>query len=97
MGFLDKIKFWKKDDFSDINFDKPIEVGTPGFGPEKNLPTYEESMSMTRNPMMQNNQQSYENQELKLLISKMDTMLAKMDNMNQRIANLERIAEEAQR
>jgi hypothetical protein len=100
MGFINKLKFWKKEDFNDINFDKEFEAQTQGFGPDHPLPSYEQSIA-SQPSFSQHSSGNFSSagieQDIKLLSSKLDTMLAKMDNMNQRIANLERIAEEAQR
>jgi hypothetical protein len=103
MGFLGKL-FGRRDDLGldDLKLDKGFSEPPM----EKSMPSFEQSMTMqgmSATPYggggdAMDKQRSYGfEQEIKLLSSKMDTLIAKMDNMNQRIANLERIAIEAQK
>ncbi len=104
MSFLKKLKFWQHDEtaLGDLKLDEPLPGSTAITPEDKPLPTFEQSMGMqpTNQPMMQPSSPvslATLEQELRLLTSKVETLIAKMDNMNQRIANLERIASEAQR
>jgi len=100
MGIFSKFKlFGKKDDLGDLKLDSSFEKGfkQPDFGAS------DTSFDQNRFSQPQafgafESQKSYNNeQEIKLISSKLDTLMAKMDNMNQRIANLERIASDSQR
>ena len=104
MGLLKRFRFLHRDEtgLGDLKLDEPSKdpVSTP-------MPTFEQSMAMQGEtqqsaPFNQGfsrdkHRDFSKDQELKLISSKLDTLIAKMDNMNQRIANLERIAEEAQK
>ena len=100
MRFLPRL-FKHKDEtgLGDLQLDVDLKA------PEsRSMPTFEQSMNMQSPGAQFERESSFEQhkgysleQEIKLLSSKMDTLIAKMDNMNQRIANLERIASEAQR
>ncbi len=87
-----KFKFWKHNDLDDLKLasDLDKDIGAP--------PT-SDFTSVPQQTLQTNFQQSdaHKDQTLQLISSKLDTLIAKMDNMNQRIANLERIAQEAQR
>ncbi|MBW2988659.1 hypothetical protein DRJ48_05060 [Candidatus Woesearchaeota archaeon] len=105
MGFFDKFKFWHKEEtgLGDLDLGLGTETTPATPTPTKGIPTFEQSMAMQsptqlQSPLSVDQHRSYNlEQELKLISSKLDTLIAKMDNMNQRIANLERIAEEAQK
>ncbi len=112
MGFLNKL-FHKKDEFNlDSMNDPKLDAGLNdplAPNPDKGFPSFEESMNAQGHTVdkptftggldRSNNGSNNSNfeQEVKLLSSKMDTLIAKMDNMNQRIANIERIAIDAQK
>ena len=106
MSFVDKFKFWKKnDDFGDIGRDfdfpkgplnEPLSEPTENFGENMGGPSFEQP-NMQQQPLVQPNFQSQPQASdsmggNELIMSKLDTIKAQLDTLNARIANLERIA-----
>ena len=88
-----KLKFWKHNELDDLKIPSDDELDKKANAPP--TPDFNIQQSFPHSFDMQKTQ-NYD-QMLQLISSKIDTLIAKMDNMNQRIANLERIAQEAQR
>ncbi len=86
-----KLKFWKHNDSDDLKLDSDLDkdIGVP---PTPDFTSVPQQTLQTNFPQAD----AHKDQMLQLISSKLDTLIAKMDNMNQRIANLERIAQEAQ-
>jgi hypothetical protein len=100
MGIFEKFKFWgKHDNFDDLKLDSSLDMEPSTNLPNSDmmlngLPKQEQPVQPVQSFNLQKNQNN--EQIIQLISSKLDTLIAKMDNMNQRIANIERIAQDAQ-
>ena len=92
MGIMDKIFFWKKDDLAE---EKPLELGlgndTTGLPPVPEEPNFEEPSAFSQQ------QTSTMNKDLELISAKLDALKPLLESMNQRLTNIERIAQEAEK
>ena len=107
---LGKLKFWKKDDDFDFDNDalgqEPSFQPHSGNPQDQSVPRQDFNPSEPlASPIPQassfNQQQSFQqspqnsNRELELVVAKLDALRVTLESMNQRLANLERIAQQS--
>lgn len=108
MGFLDKVKFWKRED--DFDFDKIVEehsagakpgfekdelgLGHPDLGLEEKSPFPDTPISGKTTSAYTPPLGGSRDRELELINSKLDTLKALLTSIDQRLANVERASGE---
>ena len=106
MGILGKLAFWKHDDFKDLpspelglgkEHDTALGIGDHDFTPPPGqIPSEEPNPVYPQHNMSAQQPASDVSKDIQILSAKLDSLKAILDNLNQRLANIERIANEAQ-